>query len=249
MAKQDLDHKDIMSVILQNEDSKKSLAPTEIILNMVLFLSAGSETTSISLTAWTYLICAHPQAYQRLVHEIRTSFERSSDMTLDAVMNLSYLGATISEALRLFPPGAVNQQRVVPEGGAQIDKYFIQGGTTVSVSPWSATRSPMNFHKPNEFEPRRWLSDCPPEFQNDKLHASQPFNVGPKACIGKDLNDFETRLILSHLIWNFDFELESTPQLAEKNKLWNTDPMTTSINVFQVLLKPDLWVRFKEVTH
>ena len=43
--------------------------------------------------------------------------------------------------------------------------------------------SPMNFKRPHEFIPERHLGD--PNFENDDRFAFQPFNYGPRSCLGK----------------------------------------------------------------
>lgn len=250
LANKDLANQDVIYHLLRNEDSKKSLSPTEIILNMVLFASAGSETTSITLTSWTYLICTHSSAYKSLVSEIRDAFPTSERINVNSVLNLPYLGATINEALRLFPPGAVAMQRVVPPDGASIDGHYVPAGTTVSVAPWAASRSPANFVEPNSFLPERWLPHDHPKwnsrFDLDKLHASRPFGYGPKRCLGEDLSYLEARLILAHLVSNFDLELDSSIDHATQNALWSLDPEETQIQLYQVLVKPNLWVKLTE---
>lgn len=235
---------------LLREDPKKALNTDEIIFNMMLYISAGSETTSITLTAWTYLICTHPEAYKRLVSEIRDTFSTSEDIKVDSVMSLAYLGATINEALRLFPPGAVAMQRIVPPGGAMIDGRYVPAGTTVSVAPWAASRSPNNFVHPDDFKPERWLQTHEAyrnkEFADDKLGASRPFGYGPKRCIGEDLSYLEARLIIAHLLFMFDIELDIGDGCRETNRLWSLQPDNEGIKLYQVLMKPDLWVRLTE---
>lgn len=137
-------------------------------------------------------------------------------------------------------------QRIVPPGGAMIDGHYVPAGTTVSVAPWAACRSPGNFVDPDHFRPERWLqaleAHWSKEFENDKLGASRPFGYGPKRCIGEDLSYLETRLIISHLLFAFDMELDPGQGLWESNLLWNLQPENEGIKLYQVLMKPDLWV-------
>lgn len=42
-----------------------------------------------------------------------------------------------------------------------------------------------NFKHPYEFHPERWLHD--PEYEDDHLDAMEPFSVGPRNCLGKNL--------------------------------------------------------------
>lgn len=244
LANRDQDHVDFIYQILNNE-SKKSLSQTEIILNMALFISAGTDTTATALTGWTYFVCTHPDVYSRLVSEIRRAFRDDEEVKVEKVRKLRYLEATVSEALRLFPPSAASQQRIVPPGGATIDGYYVPAGKTVAVSPWAATHSLLNFRDPDSFRPERWLGDDV-RFSKDRLNASLPFGTGPRVCIGRNLASLEMRLSLSHLLWNFDIELERG-EYEEKNQVWGLDGKMRPMKVFHSMTKPELWVRLKEV--
>ena len=243
LADRDRDHADLMYQLLNNQ-SKNSLSQMEIILNMALFISAGTDTTATALTGWTYYVCTHPDVYSRLVSEIRGALVREDDIKWEKVKKLQYLDATIHEALRLFPPSAASQQRIVPPGGATIDGYYVPAGKTVAVSPWASTRARLNFHEPDMFRPERWLGD--ENYSNDNLNASLPFGTGPRVCIGRNLASLEMRLILSHLLWSFDIELDRG-KYEEKNKVWGLDGRMKPMRVFHSMTKPELWLRLKEV--
>lgn len=98
------DHPDFISQILKTSDEKKELSQTEIVLNMALFISAGTDTTATVLTGWTYFVCTHPDVYARLVSEVRETFQKVEDIKWENARKLRYLEATIYEAFRLFPP-------------------------------------------------------------------------------------------------------------------------------------------------
>ncbi|PQE10636.1 Cytochrome P450 monooxygenase protein [Rutstroemia sp. NJR-2017a WRK4] len=246
LADGDREHKDFIYHIVKNKEAKTSLSQTEIILNMVLLISAGTETTASLLTGWTYFICTHPKVYKRLTDEIRGRFNSELDITWETVKDLPYLHATLSEALRLYSPAPANQQRIVPPGGSVIDGHFVPGRTTVAVAPWAAVNSSLNFKYPQEFIPERWLGD--ERFVNDKLNASQPFSLGPRGCIGKNLSFFEMRIITSRLLWAFDVSLVTTGEHGETNKLWDMNGAGKHMKVYQTWNKPDLWVMLKEVS-
>jgi len=57
------------------------------------------------------------------------------------------------------------------------------GQTKISVYQWAMFRSGKNFKSPDEFYPERNLGD--PEFAADERFAFQPFNHGPRSCLGK----------------------------------------------------------------
>ena len=94
------------------------------------------------------------------------------------------------------------------------------------------------------FRPERWLGD--EKYSNDNLNASLPFGTGPRVCIGRNLAGLEMRLILSHLLWSFDIELDRG-EYGEKNKVWGLDGTMRPMRVFHSMTKPELWLRLKEV--
>ena len=83
--------------------------------------------------------------------------------------------------------------------------------TKVSIHMNAIHRHPSYFHNAEVFLPERWLpeavSDPRSPFFNDRRDASQPFLVGPRACIGQNLAWAEMRLILAKLVWSFDLGL------------------------------------------
>ncbi|KAK8013885.1 hypothetical protein PG990_007181 [Apiospora arundinis] len=243
LANSDQDHADFIYHIL-NSESKRSLSHSEVILNVALFISAGTDTTATALTGWTYFVSTHPEVYQRLVEEVRGSLATEDDIRWEEVRNLRYLEATIHEALRLFPPSPASQQRVVPRGGATIDGHYVPAGTTVAVPPWVSTHSAVHFHDPNEFRPERWLGEDE-KYAKDHLNASLPFGTGPRVCIGRNLAYMEMRLITANLLWNFDIELDKG-RYAKENSVWGLDGKMKRMKVFHSMTKPDLWVKLRK---
>lgn len=238
------EHPDLIKHILDSADSRNSLTPTEIILNMVLFISAGSETTANTMTGWTYFMLRDEAARARATAEVRAAFASPRDITWETTTRaLPYLNATLEEALRLFSPAPSNQPRMVPPGGAVVAGHPLPAGTTVAVAPWASVFSPRHFVEPERFLPERWLDgpDADPRFANDRRAASQPFGTGPRGCMGKNLAYFELRLVLAQLLWHFDLAPNDSPAGREALRRWDEGEMDT----YQTWMKPDLWVDFK----
>lgn len=98
------------------------------------------------------------------------------------------------------------------------------------MQQYAVCRSSANFHRPDEFLPQRWLGD--PEFANDRREASQPFSIGPRNCIGRQLAYAEMRLILAKVLWHFDLRLDESKMgerdwMAEQGVwiLWDKNPL------------------------
>lgn len=80
----------------------------------------------------------------------------------------------------------------------------------MSIQAWSLSRRSEYFHNAISFEPERWLPDAATNpsspYYHDRRQAIQPFSVGVRSCMGQHLAWAEMRLILSKLMWTFDFE-------------------------------------------
>ena len=86
-------------------DSKK-LSDAEVLAQSVIFLIAGYETSSNTLSFTCYHLAMHPQVQEKLQEEIDSVWADDDNMpSYDTVHELPYLDMVISETLRLYPPG------------------------------------------------------------------------------------------------------------------------------------------------
>lgn len=143
---------------------------------------AGSETTSTLMNGVTYILLTHPEAMEKLKHEVRSEFKSAEDITITSVSRLPYMLACLNEALRLYPPVPGSMVRVVGKGGGNIAGHFVPEGTKVECQQWSMNHSTTHWTDPWEFRPERYLGS---EKNRDTRDALQPFNVGPRDCAGR----------------------------------------------------------------
>ncbi|KAK4681747.1 hypothetical protein QC764_110160 [Podospora pseudoanserina] len=204
---------DFMSYILRHND-EKGMSEGEIIENSSLLIIAGSETTATQLSGTTFWLLKNRDKYDKLVKEIRGRFGREDEIDLVAVGGLEYLEAVLEEGFRMYPPTPLALPRRVPPKGEYIEGYWIPGNTSVAVPQWASYQSSSNFRDPQKFVPERWLGD--PRYADDVRGVLQPFSVGPRNCIGRNLAYAEMRLIMARLLWNFDLEL--MPESEEWNR-------------------------------
>ncbi|RDA88433.1 hypothetical protein CP532_5639 [Ophiocordyceps camponoti-leonardi (nom. inval.)] len=199
--------------------------------NMSLFILAGSETSATLMTGFFTFLAENPLARERVTHEVRAAFSNEDEITLVAVKPLSYLLACINETLRLLPPTPNAMPRLVGLGGHSIAGYYIPQHTVVYVAPWAANRSRENFTLPLEFHPERFLED--PKFAKDSLSVVQPFSLGHRSCVGRNLAYAETQLTLAKILYNFDVEVSaSSLGWAERQRafvLWDKTEMNVSL--------------------
>ncbi|KAK0673247.1 putative isotrichodermin C-15 hydroxylase [Cercophora samala] len=211
------DREDFMSYILRHND-EKGMTEGEIVENSNILIIAGSETTATQLSGTTFYLLKNRDKYERLVKEIRGRFEKEDEIDLVGVGGLEYLDAVFEEGFRIYPPTPLALPRRVPPKGENIEGYWIPGNTSVAVPQWASYQSSANFRDPTKFAPERWLGD--PKYADDVRAVLQPFSVGPRNCIGKNLAYAEMRLILARLLWNFDLELMPESENWSEQKIY-----------------------------
>ncbi|KAH7459247.1 hypothetical protein FOMA001_g20089 [Fusarium oxysporum f. sp. matthiolae] len=212
------DRKDFMSYLLDAEDEDGLINLDFLTVSASTFVVAGSETTATALTGITYWLLKTPTALEKLVVDLQGRFDSYEDIRPDVVQDIPYLNACIEEGMRLFPPSPQALPRVSP------------GATTVvSSHPVVMNRDPNFFYLPNEFIPERWLS------KTDHLEASQPFLIGPRACIGRNLAYTEMRLLLAKLAFSFEMKI------VNEDLDWDRDTNTSTF-----WDKPSLMVQFRK---
>lgn len=233
----DSDKKDFFWFIIR-EKEVGNMSRAELIANAALFISAGSETTASLLAGLTHWLLKTPRVFDKLKKEIRT-IEKADDLTHERLAKLPYLNACIEEGLRIFPPVPGGNLRSVPKGGASVCGHQLPEGVTVSVQSWSVTHDESNFPDPNSLIPERWLGEDKGAIS--KLQASQPFSLGPRGCLGKNLAYLEMRLVLGKLFWNFDVQYDTAkPE-------WVPMQDSKTLPAWIVWHKPGLYVKLTPV--
>ncbi|KAL4769283.1 Versicolorin B desaturase [Aspergillus nidulans var. acristatus] len=213
-------------VIVKSADGNQTgdgMSYGEMINNAAVMVVAGSETTSSALCGCMYLLCKFGKM-DKAVAEVRSAFAAADQIDLVSVSRLPYLTAVIDETLRMYPSVPGQPPRVVPEGGAIVCGRFVPAETRVGVSHLGAYYAPYNFSHADKFIPERHLagvkSDEP--FRHDNYAAYQPWSVGVRNCIGRNLAYAEVRLTLAKLLWHFDISLdeERTGNFLDQ-KIWS----------------------------
>ena len=84
----------------------KKLSDMEVLAQSFVFLIAGYETTSNTLSLTCYNLATNPDVQDKLQQEIDNVWPDEEQLpTYETVNELPYLDMVISETLRLYPPG------------------------------------------------------------------------------------------------------------------------------------------------
>jgi cytochrome P450 len=98
------DREDFMSYMLRHND-EKGISTPEILETSKAVILAGSETTATLLSGCTYQMLSNRHVYERLVKEIRSTFNSPEEITMSSVANLEYTAAVLNESLRICKLG------------------------------------------------------------------------------------------------------------------------------------------------
>lgn len=101
-----------------------------MISNIRLLTSAGAETTGTTLVTATYFLCTHPETLAKLNSEVRSTFKSESEIDYTSVQGLMYLGAVISETMRVHPAAPIAFSRITPPGGSVVFGDHLKAGVS-----------------------------------------------------------------------------------------------------------------------
>jgi cytochrome P450 len=199
---------DVVSMLLEARDeSGEALSDEQIRDEAITLLTAGHETTAVSLTYTVYLLSQHPEIEERLVAELDSVLD-GREPTMADLPDLEYTERVVKESMRLFPPvpGITREARAADE----IRGYTVPAGSRVFMNQWVVHRDPRWYDDPLAFEPERWTDGF--ERSLPSL-AYFPFSAGPRRCIGDRFAMLEARLILAMVYQEYHLELDSTRNL------------------------------------
>ena len=175
----------ILSMMLNNK-----MTLDEMTDHYNTILSAGQDTTSYLMSYMAYLL-AHNQDIQ---DKIREEFNNQQN---DDYTNFPYFNMVIKETLRLYT--VVPQVTRTCNEDVCINKnIIIPKNSTIIIPFYIPNRDPNIWENPNEFNPDRF---------KDKHNLIKlgylPFCYGSRTCIGKDLANIETTIVMCNLLKNY----------------------------------------------
>ncbi|PYI08031.1 cytochrome protein [Aspergillus sclerotiicarbonarius CBS 121057] len=213
-------------MVLARDKDPNKVNDRHLLMMGVSNLTAGSDTTAVSLSSIMYQLLQNPAALRRLRHEINEFTEQgrcSARVTFKESQDMPYLQAVMKEAIRMHSATGLPLWRVVPAGGAEISGHFFPGGTVVGINTWVAHYDERVFPDAKAFRPERWIeAESNPEKLKVMNEMYMPFGLGARTCIGKHISILEMSKLIPRVVRDFDFELE-TQEWTTRN-MWFVKP-------------------------
>ncbi|PWY65419.1 pisatin demethylase [Aspergillus eucalypticola CBS 122712] len=181
-------------------------------------VSAGSDTTAISLREVIFRILTHQGCLEKILTEIRILIQKRSStganeeelmnpITWSESQSMSYFQAVVKESLRIHPGLGQLIPRDVPQGGMVVCGQYLPGGTVVGCNAWTVHRDRSIFgHNADDFVPERWL-ECDQEKSRVMENAIFTFGAGSRVCLGKNIALLEISKLVPEFLRRFEVTL------------------------------------------
>lgn len=163
------------------------LTPQEIEGNAQFLLTAGHESTALTIT-WALLILANNLEEQEVVvKEIR---EHTADqpISLAVLYKLTRLNRVLNESMRLYPAAILVNRETTAD--IMLGDFPVQSGTQVAICFYGMHRHRNWWENPDVFDPERFAG-------NKTNPAFMPFSHGHHSCLGANLAWLEAMLVLA----------------------------------------------------
>ena len=167
------DGDDLASLLVAARDGDDHLSDDEVREQILIFLLAGHETTSMSLTFAFHLLGRHPEIQQKVRDEVRAVLGNDRPTASQLINDLPYTTAVLKEAMRLYPAAPITGRRSVED--TTIGGYDIPAGSDVVLSVWSIHHRADIWPDPERFDPERFLGN-----QDVGRYDWMPFGAGPR---------------------------------------------------------------------
>jgi cytochrome P450 len=185
-----------------DEETGQPLDDERIRNELLVFMFAGHETTSLTLTWFHKLLEDRGDITEKIRAEVDTVL-RERAPRLEDLPKLTYTRQVIDEVLRYMPTVPFVARRAQDDavmGGTQI-----KSGDVVAPFIWGAHRHPDFWNNPEAFDPDRFSAE---DSAGRDRRAYLPFGLGNRLCIGRGVALAELTIFAALLAQRTTIEVE-----------------------------------------
>jgi cytochrome P450 len=193
---------DALSLMIQTRDEEgNALSNEELQAQTLLLLFAGHETSASMLTSLMMVLPSHPDVLAKARQE-QEALNIGDELTMEHLRRMPYLEQVLKEVERMYPPVPAGFRGVVEE--FEFNGYRVPKGWTALYMINAAHRDPAVYTDPDTFDPDR--------FSPERNEGSVPFSLvgfggGARVCVGFAFAQQEMKVMLSHLLRKYTWEL------------------------------------------
>ncbi|KAK1948498.1 Cytochrome P450 86B1 [Phytophthora citrophthora] len=213
------DQKDLISLFLDKvnvEENQVDMTPKMLRDMAMVFLFAGRDSTSLTMTWFLIEMNRHPEVLAKLRRELRDKLPRlngdAETPSVEEIDDLIYLEAAIRECIRLHPVAPV-MQRVAIQDTTLYNGTFIKAGTRVILPHYAMGRLETVWgYDADQFKPERWVDPDSSQLIHVSPYKFTAFLAGPRMCLGMRFALAEMKITLASILSKLDIQTVKTPQ-------------------------------------
>lgn len=171
----------------------------------MIFILAGFNAVSLSVSFMAHELAMNQDVQQRLHEEIASVAGdlAGKPITYETLQQMKYLDMVVSEVLRRWPIGGVQDRLVskpyelVKRDGSRV-QLNVGDGVWVPINGFHM--DPLYFADPERFDPERFN-----EANREKILPGTylPFGSGPRNCVGSRFALMEMKALFVYLLRDF----------------------------------------------
>ncbi|CEO58427.1 hypothetical protein PMG11_03152 [Penicillium brasilianum] len=199
-------------------------------MSQMRLIAVAFQTTSDMIEKVLARICKHPELIQPLRDEVISVFAQYG-LNSKSLLKLTLMESVMKESQRLEPAVIISMFRVAREKVTLKDGTVVPKGTSLAFAN-NLRFDPEMYPSPEEFDGYRFQkmredpkkSTLAPFTKTRMSHLA--FGHGKSSCPGRFLACDEAKLILSHLLLNFDIKAVDgqLPELQIQGMFIQLDP-------------------------
>ena len=216
-------HDDLLDMLLNSryEDTGLPMEDEQVVDELMVFVTAGHETTANTLGWMLYLLSVNPLPMQKLTHAVAETSIHDSHRHV-------YFNAVINEAMRLYPPAWLTDRVALQDDS--FGEYSYPKGTIIISFFYGAHRHKQQWDNPDSFMPDRFIDEAG---KLKKYKNYFPFGAGPRMCIGNNFAMAEMVFFL-HAFFS-RFTIKPAGQAPALKALLTLRPGKVLLNVKKLL--------------
>lgn len=204
------DNGDLLSMMIAAQEDGFSMDDAQLRDEVMTLVLAGHETTAMTLT-WTWYLLSQNLDIATALHAEVDSVLGGRPAEFADIPNLPFTHATISEAIRLFPPAWIIGRRTLTD--MEIAGFEVPAGSILLASQMGTHRDPRYWQDAEQFTPRRWIDESgafSEKAPGQPRGAWFPFAFGKRRCIGDQFAWTEAIIVLATLAQQWSPELDAS---------------------------------------
>jgi pentalenene oxygenase len=215
------DHDDALSIMMsaRDKDTGEPMTDQQIHDEFLTLILGASETTAHTMAWALHLLGSRPDIEARLHAELDDVLG-DRPISFDDLPQLTYLRATVSETLRMYPAAWL-----IPRSAAtdtHLGGHPLRSGAYVFFSPYANHHDPALFPDPETFDPDRWL----PDQAKPVRCAHIPFSAGAHKCIGDTFAVTEVMITIATIVSAWRLRPDGRPVRPRPLATLSTGPLT-----------------------